>query len=481
MKTLTKILSVTALIVLCVCLFTLTAFAANPTVVAVEAQVDPSCSPKMDGKQAYTKLSNNTFYRGDMGKAVGEEVTPEDIELWAPSKVSESSLIIPWYTAHSLTETDVTGDCQTRGERYWTCPKCGLDYKDAEGKTEGRLDTGYGPHDVDPTDPKGPTPASCFQAGTIEYFVCKKCFKPTNSTGTITYKESDVIIPADPSLHQWTDWEILKPQTNVSPGQKKHTCSLCGAVEYEEIPADGITDGEPIYYVIATRDTWLRGEEPLTFESNLVAKLNGESGPNANYVGVRIGTDSLYENSYDTFDFWSWDGYVKLGEKTMAGLREGTYRLWIYDKRHLDVYTNSAVFYVVDVPTLEPYSTDKHVVNSSKSLRFIASEEIRPDSVMVGSRKLYDSSDYFVSNDRKSITLSADFLNARQTGTYTISALTKDGRTIKTNFYILSTAQASSSPRTGDESQIGLWAAFLLLSGAAIVVMVPKLRRHGAK
>ncbi len=165
----------------------------------------------------------------------------------------------------------------------------------------------------------------------------------------------------------------------------------------------------------------------------------------------------------------------------MQGLREGKYRLWIYDKRHPMEYTCSCDFWVVDVPTLEPYSTDKHVVNSSKSLRFIASEEIRPDSVMVGSRKLYDSSDYFVSNDRKSITLSADFLNARQTGTYTISALTKDGRTIKTNFYILSTAQASSSPRTGDESQIGLWAAFLLLSGAAIVVMVPKLRRHGAK
>ena len=308
---------------------------------------------------------------------------------------------------------------------------------------------------------------------------CSVCGKLCDASGSPTTMEA-LMLPKT-GTHNWDAWTVLKPATNVSPGNQFRTCLTCGEVEYQEIPALGITDGEPIYYVIAPRATWLRGAEPLTFASNLVAKLNGESGPNANYVGVRIGTDSLYENSYDTFDFWSWDGYVKLGEKTMAGLREGTYRLWIYDKRHPDVYTNSAVFYVVDVPTLEPYSTDKHVVNSSKSLRFIASEEIRPDSVMVGSRKLYDSSDYFVSNDRKSITLSADFLNARQTGTYTISALTKDGRTIKTNFYILSTAQASSSPRTGDESQIGLWAAFLLLSGAAIVVMVPKLRRHGAK
>ena len=45
-------------------------------------------------------------------------------------------------------------------------------------------------------------------------------------------------------------------------------------------------------------------------------------------------------------------------------------------------------------------------------------------------------------------------------------------------FQILTTGQASSSPRTGDESNLGLWAAFLLLSGTAVVVLLPKLRKH---
>ena len=43
---------------------------------------------------------------------------------------------------------------------------------------------------------------------------------------------------------------------------------------------------------------------------------------------------------------------------------------------------------------------------------------------------------------------------------------------------MLTTAQGSASPRTGDESNLGLWAAFLLLSGTAVVVLVPKLRKQ---
>ena len=483
MKTLTKILSVTALIVLCVCLFTLTAFAA--TLDKVNAEDPASCTTEKNGIAAHLIVAGK-YYKGTHGYTTadeGKDLTDAEVAALG-SPVSVDSLIIPW--AHDMDpalKVDTAATCLATGVGHYECKNCGSSkhFSNAAGTNLGDVTIPKAAHT--PGSPTGPKAPTCLESGYIQYYTCtvSGCGKLCNATGTVEYSFDDVFLPPDPTQHKWGAWEVTKPQTNVSPGQQKRTCSVCGDVEFEEIPADGITDATPIYYVIATRDVWMRGEEPLTFESNLVEKLNRESGPNANYVGVRIGTDSLYENSYDTFDFWSWDGYVKLGEKTMAGLREGTYRLWIYDKNHPDVYTNSAVFYVVDVPTLEPYSTDKHVVNSSKSLRFIASEEIRPDSVQVGSRKLYDSNDYFVSNDRKNITLSPDFLNARQTGTYTISALTKDGRTIKTNFYILSTAQASSSPRTGDESQIGLWAAFLLLSGAAIVVMVPKLRKHGVK
>ena len=484
MKTLTKILSVTALIVLCVCLFTLTAFADTAKVVKVYTAETASCTTLTNGRNEGVTLSNGVTYYGLHGMTAADENVTEidstDYELWTPVPGGASGLMIPYQ--HTLTSTTTAGDCKNEGTQCYNCSVCSRNFKDAAGTIEGVNSIGYGPHT--PVGPVGPSQPDCMTSGSIEYYICSVCKKPCNSNGTITYNPSDIYLPADPALHQWGDWEILKPATDVSPGQKMRTCKICAKKEYEEIPALGIfpkDGGQDIDYVIPIHDTWMRGEEPLTFESSLVKRLNDASGPNANWVGVRVGTDSLYENSWDTFDFWSWDEYVKLGDKTMAGLREGKYRLWIYDKRHPDQYTCSCEFWVVDVPTLEPYNTDKHVVNSSKSLRFVASEEIQPTSVMVGSRKLYDANDFFVSNDRKSITLSPDFLNARQTGTYTISARTKGGETIKTNFYILSTAQASSSPRTGDESQIGLWAAFLLLSGAAIVVMVPKLRKHGAK
>ncbi len=489
MKTLTKILTVVALVVLCVALFTVTAFAATATVSMVDSGTPSTCQgqghePYIVADGVMYEVSNPSSY--EVGKSY---------EVGGLTQITTPTLK-PAATANHTNLQNypaVAADCTTAGHaEYWHCSGCNKYYAtQADALTDSNAQSaGYFAVAALGHNPGGVVAANgatCTHEGNQPYCVCTRCGAiiqaPGGTTPTAPYSfyssMADTVIPK--TGHAWNAWEIIKNPTNVSPGQRKRTCANCDAVEYEEIPATGITDGEDLWYVIMTRDTWLRGEEPLTFESNLVAKLNAESGPNANYVGVRIGTDSLYENSYDTFDFWSWDEYVKLGEKTMAGLREGTYRLWIYDKRHPDVYTNSRPFYVVDVPTLEPYNTDKHVVNSSKSLRFVASEEIQPTSVMVGSRKLYDANDFFVSNDRKNITLSPDFLNARQTGTYTISALTKDGRTIKTNFYILSTAQASSSPRTGDESQIGLWAAFLLLSGAAIVVMVPKLRKHGVK
>ncbi len=486
MKTLTKILSVTALIVLCVCLFTLTAFAATAKVSMVDNGTTSTCAEQghkpyiiADG-QMYL-VTNPSSYQVGVEYEVGGLTAISTPQL-EPAQLGNHTNL---YRVPATEDT-----CTAMGhDEYWFCDGCGKAYAsqaDALTNTSPQVPS-YFTRSGTPAHKWGTTVAAngatCTHEGNIAYSVCSKCGAIYNTTtNTFVASMADTKIPM--TGHDWNDWVVIKNATDVSPGQRKRTCKNCDEVEYDEISATGITPadgGQDIDYVIPIHDTWMRGEEPLTFESSLVKRLNDASGPNANWVGVRVGTDSLYENSWDTFDFWSWDKYVKLGDKTMQGLREGQYRLWIYDKIHPDQYTCTCTFWVVDVPTLEPYSTDKHVVNSSKSLRFIASEEMQPDSIMVGSRRLYDASDYFVSNDRKNVTLSPDFLNARQTGTYTISAQTKDGRTIKTNFYILSTAQASSSPRTGDESQIGLWAAFLLLSGAAIVVMVPKLRKHGAK
>ncbi len=435
MKTLTKILTVVALVVLCVSLFTLTAFAAN---VQAEyfAEDDPTqvdCDKKL---MVHGYMGDdNIVYRSDTtGVAQGAALPDDAVAVGAAADALRLG---------------------AQGQKH-TWATSAQPYQEA----------------------------NCTTTGNLPYYPCTKCSMVTLD-GTTAVPLSAAILQTNDN-HDWVpDPSQSKAPTDVSPGWNFYVCSRNPShTKQETLKALGITAANsdiPIYYVVPINNTWQPGQEGLTFSSSLVLRLNDASGPNANYVGVRLGQSSLYENSWDTFDFWSWDEYVKLGDKQMASLRPGEYKLWIYDKRNPDVFTQSCSFWVLDVPTLEPYSTDKHVVNSSKSLRFITDGEIVPGTIKVGARTLYDANDYFLSNDRKSVTLSPDFLNARQTGTYAISAVTKDGYTIKTNFYILSTAQASSSPRTGDESQIGLWAAFLLLSGAAIVVMVPKLRKHGAK
>ena len=129
--------------------------------------------------------------------------------------------------------------------------------------------------------------------------------------------------------------------------------------------------------------------------------------------------------------------------------------------------------------TLAAVDTNKHVINSSKNLKFVCSDVI--EKVYVGGQDLSvtDPDAFRLSNDGKYVTLYADFLNDRTAGsTYTLSVLTKSGEKLSTTFQILTTAQASASPRTGDDSNIALWSAFLLLSGAAVVAVLPRLKKH---
>ena len=43
---------------------------------------------------------------------------------------------------------------------------------------------------------------------------------------------------------------------------------------------------------------------------------------------------------------------------------------------------------------------------------------------------------------------------------------------------ILSTGAAGANPKTGDENSVALWATVLALSGAAVVVLIPKKKRQ---
>lgn len=473
MKTMSKILATILIVVLCVSLFTVQAFAdghdATHDAGGYTSVAEKASTCKEQGWDAYSVC--NTC--GQLFDSSGNWINA--IPYRALS------------TTHDLeTVAEVAATCTTSGTKaYKVCKVCGkmFDSSDAEiSAPEAIPATGHTAGTV-----AAEKPATCYSTGVKKHSNCKDCGALLDESGTPTTLAA-LTIPIDQNAHNWVkDTTKSIEATETHSGRTVYVCSVCGAEKVENIPAaSGVTAnpvGSDIYPIIAARDTWYRGEELPMFTSELIRELNAASGSKSNYVGVRIGTDqSLYANSYATLDFWSSGSTITLGEAMLRNLDAGTYYLWVYDVTNPNRHTNSIAFYIVDVPTLEPINTDKHVINSTKNLRFRASEPITAESVKVGGKSLYDPNYYYVSNDGLTITLSPDFLNERQAGTYTISANTRAGGVkVSCPFYILSSGSASSaSPKTADESQLGLWAAFLLLSGAAVVVLIPKIRKHGA-
>ena len=183
--------------------------------------------------------------------------------------------------------------------------------------------------------------------------------------------------------------------------------------------------------------------------------------------GMQIGGDKLSYNGYQKFGVASSvmdtlaPGNHTITVTTTAGPASGTFRVGA---------------------TLRAVDTDKHVIGSSKNLQFICSGTI--SRVWVGNSELSNTWNnyYTLSNSGKTITLTADFLNNLTAGnTYTLTVMTTSGDTPSCTFKILTKAQASASPQTGDESSLALWAAVLILSGGAVVAVLPQVKKMRSK
>ena len=212
-------------------------------------------------------------------------------------------------------------------------------------------------------------------------------------------------------------------------------------------------------------DSWYSGDEKLGFriQPGIASKggiaVDGYKVPGEDYVDR--GTGLIY-----------------LGINYLNNLATGWHTLTVYYDTMFQNPNRSIQFYVG--PSLKAVDTDKHVINSSKDLKFVCSDTIDPKNVRVGSGNgwLEEGSQFTISGNGRYITLKAKFLNARTAGeTYTLNVKTTSGEWTSCNFRILTTAQAASSPRTGDNSNIGLWLVFMAVSGGAVAVALPKLKK----
>jgi len=214
-------------------------------------------------------------------------------------------------------------------------------------------------------------------------------------------------------------------------------------------------------YIRAVDDSvWYSGDGDKTFEYSPAS-----DGPI--YIdGQLIGGDQWRNNTYYNI--------LQLPTSLLSNLKSGQHTLTL-----TTTAGNVSCYFSIGA-TLKPVDTDKHVIGSSKNLKFVCSEPIY--RVWINGNELTNSyyGDYFsLSSTRKTITLNAKFLNERTAGeTYTITVQTDSGSRPSSSFQILTKAQASSSPRTGDESNLALWAAVLIVSGGAAVAVLPRAKKH---
>lgn len=212
------------------------------------------------------------------------------------------------------------------------------------------------------------------------------------------------------------------------------------------------------------------------------------SGENLFYFWVTPGLQLVDGSPYDYYEVYidgmliggdkiSYNGYQKFGvsSSVMDTLYTGTHSIKVLTTAGYA----SGTFYVG--ATLRPVDTDKHVTGSSKNLQFVCSDSI--SRVWVGGTELtsLNYGDYWTLNSsKKTITLTAKFLNSQLVAgnSYTLTVQTANGDTPSCSFQILTTAQASSSPRTGDESNLALWAAVLVLTGGAAIALLPRLKKN---
>ncbi len=87
--------------------------------------------------------------------------------------------------------------------------------------------------------------------------------------------------------------------------------------------------------------------------------------------------------------------------------------------------------------------------------------------------KTLDTKNYTVASGSTIVKLKANYLQNLSTGKHTIQFVYDDGKTDIGSFNVV---YAWGSPRTSDDSNIGLWMCLMFMSAAAIVVALPRIK-----
>ena len=115
---------------------------------------------------------------------------------------------------------------------------------------------------------------------------------------------------------------------------------------------------------------------------------------------------------------------------------------------------------------------------SGKNLNFTANGDPAKFVGVKVDGKYINAGNYIVTKDTANgltnVALYPGYLATLAQGKHTLSIVFQDGEATAT-FSVLG---ASASPKTGDTNNMAVWAAVLVLSGAAVVALIPKKKKQ---
>ena len=346
---------------------------------------------------------------------------------------------------HTLTKTDaVEATCDKEGNiAYWTCSECGKIFKDAEGKNEIKMaDTVVAKKDHTWDAGAVTKEATCEEKG-VKTYTCTVCGKT---------KTEDIAAKG----HSWDEGTITKEATCEEKGVKTYTCKNDSShTKTEDIAAKGHDWDEGTITKEATCEE--KGVKTYTCKNDSShTKTEDIAAKGHDWDEGKVTTEPTYDaEGVKTFTCKNDPAHTR--NESIAKLEPKSVT---YDK-------GKDAMFEPEVEYDEIVVTDE----SGKPIVFEMSEVFDADGRMVL------KSDFLTKNPTVIVKLQAagktvDAYKVSPKGAAPTPAPTNNGGGSQGN------NKGSDNPKTGDSSNIALWAVLFALCGGTAVVLLPRKKEN---
>ena len=208
-------------------------------------------------------------------------------------------------TEELVDETPAT--CTTPGSKTYKCTFESNKGAASPEHTETRVETTNAlGHDF--TVKQSETPATCERAGTIVW-KCSRCDETKTETIPATGhhwtdngdNSTHICVKGDATeAHSYGEWTTVTEATCTTAGKKQHTCTVCGHVETQEIPATGhhwVDKGDGTH---TCPDCGATKGQPFNTNSALELRVVDAEGMDQPFTVSQNGTLRTYTGAYDT-------------------------------------------------------------------------------------------------------------------------------------------------------------------------------------